>query len=156
MIEGIGLDLHTPARASESNSRSALGHEAPCLHGAAGGHQMVRRLGAQPDGHLRHGPAVGAPGVLQGYLPGQRRELMHDDLRLGGRHRLCYRVRVESVGHDRARPQAAHQVLLRFSPGHPDHLVAARHELRNERSAENACGAGYEDLHDCPSRLIHP
>jgi hypothetical protein len=32
--------------------------------------------------------------------------------------------------------------------------VASRHELRDELSAENACGAGYEDLHDCFSGLI--
>jgi hypothetical protein len=32
--------------------------------------------------------------------------------------------------------------------------VASRHELRDELSAESACGAGYEDLHDCAFRLI--
>ena len=84
----------------------------------------------------------------------QRRELMHDHLRLGGRHRLGNRVGVESVGHDRARSQAAYQVLLRCALGHPDHLVASRHELRDKPSAENARGAGYEDLDDCSSRLI--
>ena len=95
------------------------------------------------------------PRLTDAHRPGQRRELMHDHLGLGGRHRLGDRVGVESVGHDRARSQAAHQVLLRRAPGHPDHLVASRHELRDERSAENACGAGYEDLHRgaaCDSR----
>jgi hypothetical protein len=77
---------------------------------------------------------------------------MHDHLRLGGGHRLGDRVGIESVGHDRARSQAAHQVPLRLGLGHPDHLVASRHELRDERSAENACGAGYQDLHDRSSR----
>jgi hypothetical protein len=48
VIEGIGLGLHRPARAGESNSRNALRHEAPCPHGAAGGQEMVRRLGTQP------------------------------------------------------------------------------------------------------------
>ena len=79
---------------------------------------------------------------------------MHDHLGLGRRHRLGDRVGVKGVGHDRARSQAAHQVLLRRAPGHPDHLVAARHELRDELSAEDAGGAGYEDLHDCSFRLI--
>jgi hypothetical protein len=32
--------------------------------------------------------------------------------------------------------------------------VASLYELRDERSAENACGAGYENFHDCSSRLI--
>jgi hypothetical protein len=32
--------------------------------------------------------------------------------------------------------------------------VASRHELRDELSAERACGAGYEHLHNCSSRLI--
>jgi hypothetical protein len=32
--------------------------------------------------------------------------------------------------------------------------VASRHELRDEFSAESACGAGYEDLHDWSFRLI--
>ena len=35
-----------------------------------------------------------------------------------------------------------------------DHLVATRHELWDERSAENACSACHEDLHHCSSRLI--
>jgi hypothetical protein len=63
-------------------------------------------------------------------------------------------VGIESVGHDRPRSQAAHQVLLRCAPGHADHLVASRHELRDELSAENACGTGYEDLHRPSFRLI--
>jgi hypothetical protein len=52
------------------------------------------------------------------------------------------RVGVQSVGHDRARSEAAQQVLLGCSPGHPDHVVAFRRELWNERSAEHAGGAG--------------
>jgi hypothetical protein len=82
------------------------------------------------------------PHVTGAHRPGQRRELMHDHFRLGGRHRLGYGIGVESVGHDRARPQRPQPVLLRRGPGHPDHLVALRHELRDELSAENACGAG--------------
>jgi hypothetical protein len=34
--------------------------------------------------------------------------------------------------------------------------VASRHELRDERSAEHARGAGHEDLHVCLSCLICP
>jgi hypothetical protein len=67
---------------------------------------------------------------------------MHDHLGLGGCHRLGDRVGIESVDHDRARSQAAHQVLLRRAPGRPDDLVASRHELRDELSADGACGAG--------------
>ena len=63
-------------------------------------------------------------------------------------HRLRDRVGVKRVGDDRARAQAAHQVLLCRAPGHPDHLMALRHELRDERSAEDASGAGDEDFHD--------
>jgi hypothetical protein len=80
---------------------------------------------------------------------------MHDHLGLRGRHRLGHRVRVERVGHGRARTQVAQQVLLRRAPGHPDHLVASRHKLRDERSAENAGGAGNKNLHHGSSRLIH-
>ncbi|MGB0091610.1 MAG: hypothetical protein WBP81_03625 [Solirubrobacteraceae bacterium] len=152
-IEGIGLGLHRPACAGESESPEALRHEPPCPHGAAGGQETILRLGTQPVGHRRRERALGVPHVPRGQLPGQRRELMHDHLGLGGRHRLGDRVGVQSVGHDRARSQTAHQVLLRCAPGHPDHLVASRHELRDERSAENARGARYKDLHDCSSRL---
>jgi hypothetical protein len=80
---------------------------------------------------------------------------MHDHLGLGARHRLRDRVGIQRVGHDRARSQAAHQILLRCAPGHADHLVASRHQLRDERSAENARGAGYENLHDCSSLSFH-
>ncbi|HZA50128.1 MAG TPA: hypothetical protein VE549_05255, partial [Myxococcaceae bacterium] len=31
-----------------------------------------------------------------------------------------------------------------------------RHELRDERPAENARGTSYKDLHDCAARLICP
>ena len=78
---------------------------------------------------------------------------MNDHLGLGRRDRLGDRVGVESVGHDRARSQAAHQVLLRRAPGHPDHLVASRHELRDELPAENTCGARYKNVHECSSRF---
>jgi hypothetical protein len=67
---------------------------------------------------------------------------------------MGYCVGVESVGHDRARSQVAQQFLLRRGSGHSDHLVASRYELRDELSAESACGAGYEDLHSCSSRLL--
>jgi hypothetical protein len=81
---------------------------------------------------------------------------MHDHLGLGGRHRLGDRLGVESVGHDRVCSQAARQILLRCCPGHCDHVVALCHELGDELSADNACGAGYEDLYDCSSRLLCP
>jgi hypothetical protein len=108
---------------------------------------MVRPLGTQPVGHFPHGGSVGVPRITDAHLPGQRRELMHEHLRLRGCHHLGDRVGVERVGHDRARSQAAQQVLLRLAPGHPDHLVASRHELRDELSAEDAAGAGHEDPH---------
>jgi hypothetical protein len=138
----------------EAERPEALRDEATCPDGAAGGEEMVRRLGPQPVGHGRRERAVGVPRLTDAHLPGQRRELMHDHLGLGGRHRLGDRVGIERVGHHRPRSQAAHQVLLRCAPGHPDHLVASRDELRDECSAENAGGAGYEDLHDCSFRLI--
>lgn len=75
---------------------------------------------------------------------------MHDHLCPGGRHRLGDRVGVKSVGQNRARSQTAQQVLLRRTPGHPDHLMASRHELGDKRSAENARGADHEDLHGSP------
>jgi hypothetical protein len=81
---------------------------------------------------------------------------MDDHLGLGGRYRLGDSIGVESVGHARARSQAAHKVLFRCAPRHPDHLVASRHEQRDERSSDNPCGAGYEDLHACSFRLIVP
>jgi hypothetical protein len=95
------------------------------------------------------------PRVTDAHRPGQRRELMHDHLGLGARHRLRDRVGIQRVGHDRARSQAAHQILLRCAPGHADHLVASRDQLRDERSAENARGAGYKNLHDCSSLSFH-
>jgi hypothetical protein len=155
-IDGIGLGQHRPARAGPPKSPKALRHEPPCPNGAAGGQKMVRPLGAQSVGHHRHGGALGVAHVPNRQLPGQRRELMHDHLGLGGRHRLGDRVGVERVDHGRARSQAAHQVLLRCAPGHPNHLVASPDELGDELSAENARGAGYKDLHDRSSRLILP
>jgi hypothetical protein len=115
---------------------------------------MVRCLGTQPVGHGRQRRALRVPHVPRGQLPGQRRELMHDHLRFGGRHRRGHGIGVESVGHHRARAQATHQVLLRRVPRHPDHLVAPRHELRNQRSAKNTCGPSYKDLHEGSSRLL--
>ena len=47
-IEGIRLGLHRPAGAGEAEAPEALGHEAPCAHGAAGGEQVVGALRAQP------------------------------------------------------------------------------------------------------------
>ena len=150
-IERSVLALHGPAGACGRPARVALRHEAARADGAAGGEQVVGALRAQPVRGLEE-----TVDVAHVELARQRRELMHDHLGLGGRHRLGDRVGVERVGHDRARAQAAHQVLLRRAPGHPDHLVASRHELRDELSAENACGAGDEDLHDCSFRLVHP
>jgi hypothetical protein len=34
--------------------------------------------------------------------------------------------------------------------------MALGYEQRDERSSENSCGAGYEDLHDCSFRLVIP
>ncbi len=153
-IERIGLGQHRSARPSPPKRPKALRHEAPRPHRATGRQEMVRRLGAQPVGHGRRRGALGVPHVPRRHLAGQRRQLMNDHLGLGGRHRLGHRVGVERVSHDRARSQAAHEVLLGRAPGHPDHLVASRRKLRHERSAENAGGAGNEDLHDGSFRLI--
>ena len=141
-IEWSVLALHRSAGACGRPARVALGHEASRADGAAGGEQVVGSLRAQAVRGLEE-----AVDVAHVELARQRRELMHDHLGLGGRHRLGDRVGVESVGHDRARSKVANQVLLRPAPGHPDDLVAFRHELRDELSAEDACGAGYEDLH---------
>ncbi len=43
------------------------------------------------------------PRITDAHLPGQRRELMHDHIGLGGRHRLGDGIGVERGGHDRAR-----------------------------------------------------
>jgi hypothetical protein len=80
---------------------------------------------------------------------------MHDHLRLGRRHRLGDRVMVESVGHNRARPQAAQQLLLRCAPGHPNDVVPTRDKLPDARSADHTCRAGNEDLHGCSTHFIY-
>jgi hypothetical protein len=141
-VEGIGLGLHRRACAVESEDRNALRNEAPCPHGAAGGQEVVRRLGTQSVGHGHRKGALGVPHVTDAHRPGQRRELMHDHLRLGLAHNPSHGIGVESVGHHGARSQAAQQILLRCAPGHPDHLMSSRDELRDQRSAESACGAG--------------
>ena len=150
-IERRVLVLHGPAGARGRPAREALRDEAARADRAAGGEQVVGALRTQSVRGLEEPVDVAHVEVAR-----QRRELVDDHLGLGGRHRLGDRVGVERVGHDRARPQAAHQVLLRCAPGHPDHLVAPRHELRDELSAEYACGACNEDLHDCSFRLVHP
>jgi hypothetical protein len=124
------------------------GDEPPDAHRAPGGEQMVGALGAQS---VRGREVTLHAARIERSDSG---ELVDDHLRLRLGDCARHRVRVEGIGHDRPRSQIPERVLLRRGPGHPDHLVATRHELRDELSAENACGAGYEDLHDCSSRLI--
>jgi len=65
-----------------------------------GGQQMIRPLGAQPDGGGEE-----AVGVLQIGLAGVRhgncRHLIHDRVRAGRGHRLTDRHRIQPVHHDR-------------------------------------------------------
>ena len=148
-IEGRVLGLHGAAGACRRPAREALRHETARPDRAGGREQVVGALRAQPVRRLEE-----PVDVTHVERARQRRELMHDHVGLGGRHRLGDRVGIERVGDDGASAQAAHQVLLRCAPGHPDHLVAFRHEPRDEPPAENACGAGDEDLHRCSSRLV--
>ena len=148
-IERSVLVLHRSAAACRRPTGEALRDESARAHGASGGEQVVGALRTQSVRGFEE-----AVDVAHVEVPRQRRELMHDHLGFGRRHRLGDRVGVESVGHDRARSQAADQVLLRCAPGHPDHLVPSRYELRDELSAENACRAGHEDPHNCSFRLF--
>jgi hypothetical protein len=155
-IEGIGFGQHRSARPGEPERPEALCHEAPRSCGAASGEQVVGALRPQAIGHDRSGGAFGVPRVAEAHRPGQRRQLVHDHLGPGGRHRPGDRVGVQRVGHDGMGSQAAHEVLLRRGSGHPDHHVASRDELGDERSAEDTGGAGYEDVHGSSCRLIFP
>ena len=141
LIEGSLLALHRLTGACGRPAGEALGHKASRADGAAGSEQMIGSLRPQAVRLLEE-----AVDVAQVELARERRELVHDHLWFGGRNRLGHRVGVESVGNDRARSEAANQVLLRRAPRHPVHLVAFRHELWDELSAEDAGGAGYEDL----------
>jgi hypothetical protein len=72
---------------------------------------------------------------------------MDDHLGLGLGHRLCDRVRVERVGHDRPRAEAAQQVLLVTRAGHADDLVATGDQLRHEPAPEHPGCSCDEHLH---------
>jgi hypothetical protein len=141
-IEGIGLGLHRPARAGVPPTRIALRHEAPCPHGAAGGQEMVRRLGTQSVGHREE--AVGVPHI---HRPGQRRELMDDHLRLGLAHHPSHGIGIESVGDNRPRPQRPQPILLRRGPGHGHNLVASGDQLGDQLCAQRTRSPGNENLH---------
>jgi hypothetical protein len=106
---------------------------------------MVRGLGTQPVG--RREETVGVPHVIGARRLGQRRELMHDHLRLGLAHHPSHGIGIESVGDNRPRPQRPQPILLRRGPGHGHNLVASGHELGDQLSAQRTRSPGNENLH---------
>ena len=87
-----------PVLARRVGERDALGDDASRAARAGGGEQVAGALGAQAVGGLELRLHLARIQVL-----GDRRELMHDDLGRGRRHRGGERVGVEHVNHDRRR-----------------------------------------------------
>ena len=108
---------------------------------------MVRALGAQPVRHRERGREVthvDMPEVGQ---------LMDDHVRLERTDGGCHLLGIEPVDEEWRRALPAELVELGGRSGCAAHLVASRHEPRNELAADGAGGAGNEDLHRvCPPR----
>ncbi len=115
--ERVVLGLHHRARAVVAGEE-ALRHEPLDAHRLRGGQQVVGALGAQPVG-LREG-AVEVPQVHRA----DRRQLVHDDVRLGGRHGGRHLLGVQRVRHHRRRTQLAQHRLLGLAARHRVHRRA--------------------------------
>jgi len=111
------------------------------------GQQVICPFGAQPDSG--DGPPVevlqvGLAGVRQGN-PGH---LMHDHLRLGRRHRLTDRHRIQPVHHDRRGAQLPQQAQLGRARRRRRHLMAPGHQLRHQPPPHDPGSACHEHAHD--------
>jgi len=110
---------------------------------------VVRALGAQAVG--RGERAVDVARVHRA----DRGQLVHDDLRPGGRHRREHRLAVERVGHYRLGAELAQPAGLVRRAGHPDDGMAGLQQQRHQLAAERARRAREEDPHESVS-LVEP
>jgi hypothetical protein len=112
-----------------------------------GSQQVIRPLGAQPDGGGEE-----AVGVLQIGLSGVRRgkcgHLVHDRVRPGHSHRLTDRHRIQPVHHDAVRAQLLQQAQLGRARRRRRHLVAPGHELRHQPPPQGPAPACHEHPHN--------
>jgi hypothetical protein len=113
----------------------------------SGREQVVRPLGAQPDGGGEE-----AVGVLQIGLAGVRRgksgHLVHDRVRPGRSHRLIDRHRIQPVHHDGVRAQLRQQAQLARARRRRRYLVAPGHELRHQPPPQDPASACHEHPHN--------
>ncbi|MER6569825.1 hypothetical protein ABT288_27450 [Streptomyces sp. NPDC001093] len=110
--------------------------------GAYGGDRTVGAFGAEPVGGGRHPlHALHICGLAQ------CGELMEDHLGLGLGHRGGRRVGIARIDDDRFCTERAQGTGLGGRVPRADDLLAARHELGYEPSADVAGRVGIEDLH---------
>jgi hypothetical protein len=134
-VERVVLGLDRPALPGGRPAGEALPDE-PRV--AGGRDQVVGPLGAEPVG--RGERLVEAAAELE---PGERGELVHDDVGPRGGHGLAYGGRVERVEDDGLGAERPHDVGIRARGA--GHVVPAGEELRDEAAAERAGRAGEED-----------
>ena len=137
-IERVVLALERRALARVRPAGVALPHEPARAGRARGRDQVVGALGAQPVGHGER-----LVEVARHAEPGQRGELVHDDVRPGGDDRVAHRGRVQRVDDDRLGAERAQLVDPRA--GGAGDVVAARDQLRNQAAAQGARGTRDED-----------
>jgi hypothetical protein len=87
------------------------------------------------------------PHVTGAHRLGQRRELMHDHLRLSLAHHPSHGIGIERVGDHRPRSQRPQPILLRRGPGHGHNLVPGGHQLGDQLCAHGTRSPGDEHLH---------
>ena len=92
--------------------------------------------------------------VTGAHRPGQRRELMHDHLRLRLAHHRGHGIGIERVGDNRPRPQRPQPILLRRGLGHGHNLVASGDQVGDQLCAQRTRSPGNENLHGNSSLVL--
>jgi hypothetical protein len=144
-VRRVLLGLHPSTLADAVKGAKALRDDMGYAGRLGGGQQVIRPLGAQPDGG-------GEDGVLQIGLSGVRRgkcgHLVHDRVRPGRSHRLTDRHRIQPVHHDGVCAQARQQAQLGRARRRSRHLVAPGHELRHQPPPQGPAPACHEHPHN--------
>ena len=109
---------------------------------------MVGGLGAEP---VRLGKGLGK--VPEVEIAGQRRHLMHDDLRLRFEDRSSHCLTISAVEHHGGGSDQAQTVDLARGTGGANDLVTGIDQQRHQTLPDGSGGAGYEDSHVVSFRL---
>jgi hypothetical protein len=146
-VQRVLLGLHPAALADPVPAGVALRHEMGDADDRGRGQQVVCPLGTQPVGEGE--PAVRVLDVrLACVCHRDRGHLVHDHVRLGGRHRHADRRGVQPVHHDPFGAQLVQEAQLGLARRRRRHLVAPGHELRHQPLPQDAAPACHEYAHD--------